>query len=115
MKRYNDFTALQQELGAPSQSFPDAPFPKKTGLRSCKGQALEARRRGLEVWIWRAVEHKSSSGAWLEALQHFLEDERKAVAGGNLQPVVMEAPPDAAAPPCNTAGSEDDSLFQIQF
>lgn len=79
MRRYSQFHALQARLGPLSRSFPDAPFPTKL-IFACKDQKLEDRRRGLEVWLQRALEFPSSRGLWLRDIREFLEGGRLALA-----------------------------------
>jgi len=98
MRRYNDFFALQRQLGAHAQAFSDAPFPKKKPF-GCTGQKLEDRRCGLEAWLRRSVEFAENREAWWSPLHEFLEDQRctpvMSVQKHNANPVaqVPSAPP----------------------
>jgi len=84
MRRYNDFYDLYTRLGWRAQCFPDATFPRKH-IFACTGEKLEARRRGLEHWLRRAVESPySADAAWLGQLRGFLE------AGRRLAPALQE-------------------------
>jgi len=84
-RRYNDFHDLQQSLTclSPGLSFPGAPFPSKSWFK-CAGTALEVRRRALELWLRRVVEHPNSRGTWGGELRQFFEAGRQ---------TLMPAPP----------------------
>lgn len=77
--RYEDFQQLQQRLGGADWS--DAAFPARFRC-FCQGQRqrTDDRRRGLEVWLTRAIQESSRREgwvkvpreAWVEALREFL-------------------------------------------
>jgi len=92
MRRYREFNNLCSRLSPASTRFLGAPFPPKNilgALVELSGQKLEDRRRGLEVWLQRAVQDPLARGPWIRPLRDFLEDGR----------VVLQAAPRSAAPP----------------
>eukprot|EP00929_Paragymnodinium_shiwhaense_P061560 TRINITY_DN3074_c0_g2_i2.p1 TRINITY_DN3074_c0_g2~~TRINITY_DN3074_c0_g2_i2.p1 ORF type:complete len:369 (+),score=60.77 TRINITY_DN3074_c0_g2_i2:96-1202(+) len=119
-RRYNDFYALHNNLGARAQSYPDAPFPRKH-MFGCAGQKLEDRRRGLECWLQRCVETPGVTAQWTRYVRDFLETGRQFIAPGmgaaayHAQPTAVyqaAAPAQAAVavpppvqPPSNAPGA----------
>lgn len=78
-RRYNDFCALEATLRTAS------PFLARSALqlppkmwRSCTGDRLEERRRGLEAWLGSVVEHPhcQAGGPWVTHLRPFLKGGR---------------------------------------
>lgn len=108
MRRYNDFSNLHGQLGSTADSLPGAPFPGKSGMFGCTGERLDERRRGLEIWLQRVVEHPSSKCMWTNALREFLEGGRVFLSA--TAPAAAPAPvplPSAPPPVDNPAGSFD--------
>lgn len=79
MRRYNDFDDLHKKLGAAAKDFPDAPFPGKT-MCACKGDDIFARRRGLEMWLFRALQQPQSQSTWKPTLRAFLQTGSEPIA-----------------------------------
>jgi len=93
MRRYNEFNDLYEKTG--KHAYPDAPFPGKHMFGI--GLNMEDRRRGLEVWLQRTVQHPSSRAAWARPLADFLTAGRESVQSGApaAAPYVPTAPPAA--------------------
>lgn len=89
MRRYNEFHDLYDKIG--KHAYPDAPFPGKHMFGI--GLNMEDRRRGLEVWLQRTVQHPNSRAAWARPLSDFLTAGKESV-----QPAVAVASPVPAAP-----------------
>ncbi|OLQ00239.1 Sorting nexin-24 [Symbiodinium microadriaticum] len=75
-KRYQDFEALKDKLVtlAPT-SMIDQHFPRKH-MFGCQGRKLEARRRGLELWLKGALFTRDLAPGWCLSLRSFLEVDR---------------------------------------
>lgn len=119
MRRYNEFHELYSKIG--QQAYPDAPFPKKHlfGLTL----NMEDRRRGLEVWLQRTIQHPKSRSAWARPLANFLTAgkvesvapaasmARMATSAAVAAPAAAPlepAPVAASAPPAEPAPEEGD-------
>mmetsp|Transcript_151603 Transcript_151603/g.486464 ORF Transcript_151603/g.486464 Transcript_151603/m.486464 type:complete len:321 (+) Transcript_151603:164-1126(+) len=87
-RRYHEFRELAmhiaQRRNQSDLSCFGAPFPKKTWMRKCTCQALEARRGALEVWLNRVVERVD--------LRHFLLNCRSPVPPQAFENVEPSAP-----------------------
>jgi len=131
MRRYNEFLALQRQLGPSSENLPGAPFPGKSFLK-CSGEKLEVRRRGLEIWIGMAIRNPNCAGPWLRPLRQFLEAGREMIAPGPVVPTSAPgqaapvAPPAAAPPlpapatghsdaPAGVAEDDDGNILEIEI
>jgi len=97
LRRYSDFHVLHEHLQSSSSTFcqasrcfgsrpaetPDLlPFPRKYHL-GCSGPRLEARRRGLEVWLQQVVANSRSDDSPCVPLQRFLQSSRPKNRGRN--------------------------------
>jgi len=115
MRRYNEFLDLQKSLSA--VSFPDAPFPGKSGLSTCKGQDLVNRRRGLEMWLRRVLQHPEALSSWAGSIRSFLQAGRMEIASSPLAEAPSSKPQPAASPPLPTAPpakKTDDSVLAVK-
>uniref|UniRef100_A0A7S1A0D0 PX domain-containing protein n=1 Tax=Noctiluca scintillans TaxID=2966 RepID=A0A7S1A0D0_NOCSC len=114
MRRYNEFLDLQKSLSA--VSFPDAPFPGKSGISTCKGQDLVNRRRGLEMWLRRVLQHPEALSSWAGSIRSFLQAGRMEIASAPLADAPYSKPQPAASPPLPTAppgNKTDDSVLAV--
>jgi len=105
-RRYNQFHDLHNDLGSMFQSFPDAPFPRKHML-GCTGQKLEDRRRGLEVWLQRALQQPGMRQQHTKLLRDFLQTGRVFIASPGAAPAAVAPNTPGAGRPASTADSFD--------
>lgn len=94
MRRYSHFHSL---ASSPEGACAGVPLPRKH-LRNCAGERLEARRRGLELWLNQVVAQTQTPGPYLS---RFLLVGRFAAP----TPTQLPALPEPSAPPAS-AGSD---------
>lgn len=109
MRRFRSFHELYCELGPQAKRFPGAPFPRRR-VFALTGGKLEARRRGLELWLQRALEAPMCAGPWLRPLRQFLEGGRQSASSVN--PNVSQAMTGPIPPPATPVAVE--VVLQIQ-
>eukprot|EP00812_Abedinium_dasypus_P009737 NODE_3405_length_791_cov_164.430707.p1 GENE.NODE_3405_length_791_cov_164.430707~~NODE_3405_length_791_cov_164.430707.p1 ORF type:complete len:198 (+),score=76.59 NODE_3405_length_791_cov_164.430707:3-596(+) len=109
MRCFDDFHDLHGKLGPGCDEFRDAPYPPKGWVHSWSGP-LDDRRRGLECWLQRSIEHPLSYTHWHMPLKDFLEAGRHALAAAPVAAVAPAPPPVASAPPPSAPAAESNEV-----